>query len=63
MSKYLRITIDATAMTEKGEKLVDRLVAEAAGLVSVEALGRRLNVAIENGDIEIDAVRDAEDHG
>ena len=63
MSRYLRVTIDATAMTEKGEKIVDKLVAEAAGPFSVETLGRRLHVAIENGDIEIDAVRDAEDHG
>lgn len=63
MSRYLRITIDATAMNEKGEKLVSKLVEEAAGPHSVETLGRRLHLAIENGDIEIDAVRDAEDHG
>lgn len=62
MSRYLRITIDAAGLSERGERLVDRLVKEV-GPFTDEKMGRRLNEAIVNGDIEIDGVSDAEDHG
>jgi len=59
--KYLRMTIDV-AVFEGGEKIAAYLVKEGGPLGVGERKAREFMAAIADGDIEIDEVRDVEDH-
>ena len=59
--KYLRMTIDV-AVFDGAQKVARYLVKEGGSLGVGERAARIFMEAIKDGDIEIDEVRDVEDH-